>query len=95
MKNMKDKKISVLCIVLIVWLVFSTAYVIYGEYNRFTVFVAQRSYNAGITDSVIQLMEQSKTCQPIPVTANGAQVNLINIECLKAPADSDVNVDTE
>ena len=77
-------KKPVLHIVLIIWLIFATIYVLYSEYNRLNVFVAQRAYTQGVTDSVVQLIEQSQTCQPIPVTAGEVQVNLISIECLKA-----------
>lgn len=88
MKNV-IKKAPVLKIVLIVWIAFASLYVIYGEYNRLKVFVAQRAYTQGVTDSVIQLMQQSQTCQPIPVTAGEAKVNLINVDCLTAGENSE------
>lgn len=81
------KKIPVLKVVIIVWLVLSTCYVVYGEYTRLTVYVGQRAYNTGLRDAVNQLIEQSKTCQPIPVTSSDQKVSLISIECLKAPAE--------
>lgn len=85
---MFGKKIPVLKIVLIVWLVFSVCYVVYGEYTRLAVYVGQRAYNAGITNAVNQLIEQTKACQPIPITSGDQKVEVISIACLKAPAEN-------
>lgn len=82
------KKIPVGKIILIVWLVLATCYVIYGEYNRLTVFVGQRAYNAGITTAVNQLIEQTKACQPIPITSGNQKVEVIAVSCLKPPAEN-------
>ena len=83
---MFDKKIPVLKVIMIVWLVLSTCYVIYGEYTRLTVYVGQGAYNAGITTAVNQLIEQTKTCQPIPITSGDQKIEVISLACLKAPA---------
>jgi hypothetical protein len=88
--NMPDmKKIPVFKIVIIVWLVLSTCYVIYGEYTRLTIYVGQRAYNAGITNAVNQLIEQTKACQPIPITSGDQKVEVISVACLKAPAGTE------
>jgi len=102
MRNLRNlipdlKRQSVLQIVLLVWFVFATLYVFYGEYNRLGTFVSQQAYNSGIqeaytkgiTDSVVQLMQEAQKCQPIPVTAGDQQVNLISLECLKPPVDAE------
>lgn len=85
---MFDKKIPVFKVILIVWLVLSTCYVIYGEYTRLTVYVGQRAYNAGVTSAVNQLIEQTKACQPIPVTSGDQKVEVISVACLQAPAET-------
>ena len=86
---MRDiKKTPVLKVILIIWIIFASSYVIYGEYTRLRVFVAQRSYNAGLRDAVNQLIEQAQTCQPIPVTSADQRVDLISLECLKEPAEN-------
>lgn len=76
------KKIPILKVILIVWIIFASIYVVYGEYTRMKIFVAQRSYNTGLRDAVTQLIQQAKTCQPIPVTAGEERVDLISLECL-------------
>lgn len=83
------KKIPVLKIIMIVWLVLSTCYVIYGEYTRLNVYVAQRAYNMGLTEAVNQLITQAQTCQPVPVTSGDKKIQVISVECLKAPAGSE------
>lgn len=87
------KKLPILKVILIIWIIFASVYVVYGEYTRVKVLVAQRSYNRGIQDSVIQLMTEAAKCQPIPVTAGGQSVSLISLDCLNAPdedAESEV-----
>ncbi len=76
------KKLPVLKVILIVWIIFASVYVVYGEYNRLNVFVAQNAYNRGIQDSVVQLMTEAAKCQPIPIKAAGQSINLIDLNCL-------------
>jgi hypothetical protein len=83
------KKFPVLKVIMIVWLALSTCYVVYGEYTRLKVYVAQRAYNMGLAEAVNQLIAQSQTCQPIPVTSGDKKIEVISIACLKAPADTE------
>lgn len=76
------KKVPVLKVIGIIWIIFASLYVVYGEYQRVKVLVAQRAYNSGIRDSVIQLIEQSQSCQPIPVNSGDVRVELIAVNCL-------------
>ena len=82
------KRLPILKVILIVWIIFASLYVVYGEYSRLSVFVAKRSYNAGLRDAVNQLIDQAQTCQPIPVTSGERRVDLISLECLKEPAEN-------
>jgi hypothetical protein len=86
------KKLPILKVILIIWVVFASVYVVYGEYTRVQVMVAQRSYNTGLRDAVNQLIQQAQTCQPIPVTSGEERVNLISLDCLN---DSEENADSE
>ncbi len=78
---------KILHIVLLVWLIFATLYVFYGEYNRLSKFVANRAYNAGLQEAVTQIITESQKCQPIPVNVGELQATLINLECLQEPAE--------
>ncbi len=86
----KDKKVPVLKILFIAWIVFATLYVIYGEYSRLNLFVAQNAYNAGYQDSVAQLLNEVAKCQPVPITFGNQKVEVIGVACLQqtgAPTD--------
>ncbi len=88
---MKTKKFGALKIILSIWLAVATVYVAYNEYVRLNLTVRQ-AYNAGISNAVNQLINEAQKCEPVPVTANGRGVNLINVECLQenppAPAEN-------
>jgi hypothetical protein len=71
----------ILQIVLVVWVLFSILYIGYTQYKYFTSYVAQSSYQKGLTDAVTQLIQQAQTCQAFPVTYGGQSVNLINTSC--------------
>jgi len=71
----------VLKIVLIVWVAFSILYVGYTQYKYFAVYVAQASYQKGISDAVSQVIQQAQACKPFPVTFGNQGVNLINTAC--------------
>lgn len=79
----KLQKSPTLKALLVVWIIFATAYVIYNEYNRITVFVAQNSYQQGYQESIMQLLAESSKCEPFPVTFGENKVNLINVDCLQ------------
>ncbi len=80
-------------IALIIWLVFTTLYVLYGEYNRLNNFVAKQAYNRGLTDAVAEVLKQSQECQSFPVNIGDQGVQLINLKCVQqvdAPAPTPV-----
>lgn len=83
------KKIPVLKVIFVIWVIFATLYVGYNEYRRVQVMVAQRAYNTGMRDAVTQLIIEAQKCQPIPVTAGEQKATLISLECLeqKPPAE--------
>jgi hypothetical protein len=70
-------------IILIVWVVFSILYVAYNEWNRFSTYVMQRSYEQGITDAVSQVIQQSQACKAFPVNVGQNKATLLNVDCLK------------
>ena len=82
------KKFSLPKILLVLWLVFSVAYVAWGEWTRFKVFVMQRSYGQGLQDAVAKVIEESKDCKGFPINLGEQKVTLVNVECLKAAEGS-------
>lgn len=85
------KKVSISKIVLIVWLVFTTLYLVYGEYSRLTGFVAQTAYNQGYRDSATQLVAEVTKCQPVPITLGTQTVSVIGLECLQKAAEANAS----
>lgn len=83
------KKVPILKVIFIIWVIFASLYVVYGEYQRVQVMVAQRAYNTGLRDAVNQLISQAQLCKPIPITSGDSSVNLISLDCLNPPAAED------
>ena len=79
------KKIPVLKIILILWLVFSVLYVGWNEWTRFKVAVMQNSYNRGIEDAVAKVITESKACKAFPINIGESKATLVNVDCLKQP----------
>jgi len=77
------RKLPLLKILLILWLVFSVLYVGYNEWSRFKNFVMQRSYSQGVADAVNQVLEEAKTCKAFPINLGENKANLVNVDCLK------------
>lgn len=75
-------------VLLLVWIVFASVYVVVGEYNRVNNFIAKIAYNQGMTNAVVQVIQQASTCQPVPVSAGNAKLTLISVECLQQAAES-------
>ena len=90
---MKTPRLPFAKIVLIVWLVFTSLYLVYGEYSRLTNFVAQGAYSQGYRDSVAQLLTEVAKCQPVPINFEGKNVQVIGIDCLQKAAEAQAAAD--
>ena len=83
------KKINTLVIVLVVLLVLSVGYIVYGQYSSwkqekdFGNFQAGANY--GAQQAVAYLYQQVITCQAVPITdyTNNQTINVIAVECLQ------------
>ena len=82
-----EKGLSFFKLLGIIWIVFATLYVVYGEYSRLQNYVAVSAYNSGMSDAVYKLVQESSDCRPVPVVAGDIQMQFINVECL-TPADN-------
>jgi hypothetical protein len=77
-------KIPIFRIALIVWLVFTTFYFLYGEYNHFRNFV----YKKGWHDSTDKVVEGVSACQPYTIEWQGRDIHLINADCQRNDSHS-------
>ena len=82
MLQLSNKKHTLIRTLLIAWLLFATAYFIYSQYKFFVNIVAESSYEHGRFDEALSMIEDSKSCQPIPVSANKEQATFISVDCL-------------
>lgn len=81
MKTPKTKT-SVLHIVLISWLVLSTAYIVNDLWKN----GLSATYQAGYQRAFADVVANSQQCQPFNVFVGEAKADLINVACLEAAA---------
>jgi len=51
----------------------------------------QNGYETGANDSILGIIQQSYSCNPISVWAENNTVQLINVECLQSPENISKN----
>lgn len=71
--------------VLILWIMFSIGYIVRDQFFKFKGSLYNDAYQAGVIQSVEQLITQAKSCEPVKVYKDDEEVNLIAIECLQLP----------
>lgn len=76
-------------VVLGMWIVFSSGYILHDQWKKFQSIKLTEAYQAGVSNSVQSLIDQSKKCEPIKVFKDEEEVNLIAIECLQPPAENE------
>lgn len=81
---MNSFKLTPLRTFILLWFIFATLYVLYGEWNRFQRTVYQAAYNRGQTDAVAQVIGEAQKCQPFPIYLGEAKVTLMSLECAAA-----------
>ena len=82
------RKISVLKIIVVLWIIFSALYIVYNEWGRFKATVMQASYNRGVEDAVAKVIDEAKACKAFPVNVGEAKVTLVSVDCLKQPSEA-------
>jgi len=78
------RHIPILKIILIVWIAFSVLYVGYTQYN----FFVNSVYKKGLTDAVVQVIQQAQECKAFPVYISNTGVQLINAKCVSGATTS-------
>lgn len=84
---MPAKKVPVLKVIGIVWLIFATLYVAYSEYHRLTNVVAMNAYNRGLQDTANRVIQNAQTCKPVPIITDSGRVEVIALSCLRVPSN--------
>ena len=76
-------------VIFIIWIIFASVYVIYGEYNRLANRVAKSAYNAGLQEAVVRIITESEKCQAVPINVGEMSAQIINLKCLQMPAEEE------
>ena len=83
--NMSLKKITIF-ILLLLWIIFSIAYIILDQIGDFKVRQLAQAYDSGYEQGTVDagqaILQQATTCSPFSVTLDGQKVELINTSCL-------------
>lgn len=84
------KKIPIARIIIGIWLVVTTIYMVWGLWGDFSMYIMQRSYTAGQTDAInaLILQAQDKNCKPFSVFSGKQTVDIINVACLQETTES-------
>ena len=71
-------------IILLVWLVFTSLYFVWGEYQRLNQFVFQKGVEQGRFETTSGVIQAAQECRPFSVYIPGQQVELVNVNCLSS-----------
>jgi hypothetical protein len=90
---MKPNKLKITIAILSILLILALGYIGISTYNQ-SQFVRQQQIfeqgaQLGYQQAILQLMQQALTCQPVPVFANNQTLNLIAVECLQQPQQTE------
>ena len=77
------EKNKIFIALIIGWMIFSLGYIAYDQFQGFKLKKVQQAYQAGLSDSINRLMNESEKCEAIPLYSGDKQVNLIAIDCLQ------------
>ena len=82
--KLKPKYIGQIAIIL--WVVFSIAYIAYDQWNSFKTGALQGAYYAGRADCVNDLINEVKaaSCGSVSIYNDTEQVDVINAQCFSA-----------
>ncbi len=79
----KDWKKIILLTILVVWVLFSTGYIVYLKLNSIYKEKLNQAYNSGIGYSIQTLITELKKCKPVTVYNQEEQVDVISVDCLE------------
>lgn len=82
-----ENKWFITSVILGVFLLLTVGYLAVTQYNQFqrqqqtTAF--QEGAQAGFQRAVVQVIQQSRNCEPVPLNAGNTTVNVVAVECLE------------
>ena len=77
-----SKKI-ILHILVLLWIIFSVAYIIWDIWSDFKNVQMFQAYEQGRTDTINVLIQEAGKCELIPIFSGEKEIQLVNIDCLE------------
>ncbi len=90
--RINNPKKFVVALLLVLWIVFSVFYIIRDVWSDFQITQINNALNQGYATAVNQLYEQAsnKECNPVKLTNGENEMQLINVACLQAAGEENV-----
>lgn len=80
---------TILIIILLIALVATVSYIIYTKnlqsQEKKMIESYQQGYQEGVASAVVQVMQQSLTCNPVPLRYENTTISVIALDCLNLP----------
>jgi hypothetical protein len=70
-------------IIVLLWGVFTTGYVVFDQWQDFKVRSQQTSFAQGREDVLRQVMQLALRCQPVDLSLDKDKVQLVSVACLQ------------
>lgn len=76
-------KKTILHILVLLWIIFSVAYIIWDLWSDFKNVQILNAYEQGRIDIINTLMQEAEKCEPIPIFSGEKEIQLVDIDCLE------------
>ena len=70
--------------ILFAWLIFTSIYFVWAEYQRLNHYVYGQGITSGIEEAASTIIELAQKCEPFPVFVGDRSVDLVNVACLSS-----------
>lgn len=82
----KTTKLTKILIIIIILLV---GYIAYAKYSEMRQADLQEAANVGYQQAIVDIAQNAATCQQVPLIIGNQSINLVAVECLQAPAQTE------
>jgi len=81
------KKAIVVILILVILLVASVGYIVYGFYSNWDykkqANAYQRGAQYGFEQAIVQISGMAVSCQQVPLTVQNQTINIVSVDCLQ------------
>ncbi len=80
----KQYVLTITCIILAAWLVFSCIYIANNIWGDFKNEQMAQAYSQGQNDTIVRIIDGAKQCNSFNIVSGDKQIELIAVNCLKS-----------